>query len=390
MKEKPIKIAAIIPSAFCFGLQHFSIALLAELKHKVKVHFLVTLWNNGEFINLLNKNNFSYSLSWLGMFSRKLDGYNLRMSLHALVKLPVLYYDFIKLLRQQKPDVLLFANHHELILFLPVLAFTKIPVVCHMHDPSPAIAFQKRTFRWYGKSVRLFIAISEDVKKRLMDLGCNEKKIAVVHNGIAIPELYPATQQPSLFAKQFGWPADTFVVGITGQMTATKGHEDLLDAFAIARQQNSRLRLVIGGKKLEPLYAVLQHKIHEMGLQNFIGFSGWIDKVETFYQNIDLFILASRHDEGYGLVVAEAMAHGKPVVITNSGGAAEIVQEGLNGFIVPKLSPDILAQRIVTLSQNPDLCTRMGENARTRIKTDFDVEISANNFLISIDTALKK
>jgi len=58
--------------------------------------------------------------------------------------------------------------------------------------------------------------------------------------------------------------------------------------------------------------------------------------VLDFYNSIDILILASRHDEGYGLVVAEAMACGKPVIITDSGGAAEIVVNAESGFIVKK------------------------------------------------------
>ena len=90
-----IKILAVIPSGFCFGLQHVSIDLFANSKNWIDPHFLITRWNDGDFEKLVSRHGFTYSFSWLGMFSRKLDWRNLRMSLHALSKVPRLYYDFL-------------------------------------------------------------------------------------------------------------------------------------------------------------------------------------------------------------------------------------------------------------------------------------------------------
>lgn len=145
-KTDKIKILAIIPSGFCFGLQHVTIDFFSMFPQNVQSHFLLTKFGNGDMEKMLRIKNLAYSYSWLGMFSRKLDALNIRMSLHSLIKLPKLYYDFIKLKKKFKPDVIYFANHHELILLYPVLLFNKVKVVCHMHDPAPAINFQKKTF----------------------------------------------------------------------------------------------------------------------------------------------------------------------------------------------------------------------------------------------------
>ena len=379
MSNRKLKVLVVIPSAFCFGLQHVSIDLFGAVKSSIEPHFLITRWNDGEFEKHLKRSGFEYSFSWLGMFSRKMDWVNMRMSITALIKLPKLYFDFLKLCRLKKPEILFFANHHELVLLLPVLWFIRIKVVCHMHDPSPAIPFQKRTFFWYGSQVDHFIAISRDVKKRLMDLGCQEKKISVVHNGIAMPEA-GNRQRSKRFIGQFAWPEDVCIVGITGQMTATKGHEDLVEAFSIAIQDNPKLRLVIGGKLLEPLFTSLTLMIEKKGIKPYVGFSGWVKEVGMFYEAIDIFILASRHDEGYGLVVAESMSYGKPVVITNSGGATEIVENGVNGYIVPKQNSKKMAEKMLLLSIDHSLYLNFSSKAIERIKNDFAIEIAASRF----------
>src|SRR5205085_3779166 len=120
------------------------------------------------------------------MFSRKMDRVNLKMSLHALIKLPTLYFDFIRLKKKLRPDILYFANHHELIMLYPVLLFSKTKIVCHMHDPAPAIPFQIKSFKKYGGLVNAFIAVSENVRSRTIALGCRPEKIKTIHNGIEI------------------------------------------------------------------------------------------------------------------------------------------------------------------------------------------------------------
>lgn len=370
-QQKRLKILAIVPTSFCYGLQHITLDFFGELSKDIDSHFLITRWNNGEFVKELNKKNISYSYSWLGMFSRKSDWYNLKMSLHALIKLPKLYYDTIKILLRFKPDIVYTANHHELILLYPLLIFLRKPVICHMHDPAPNIKFQKITFKFYGKLVDHFIAISNDVKERTKLLGCNENKITVIHNGIKLSASARITRG-NKFVKDYGWPEDAFIIGITGQMTATKGHEDLISAISVLSISNDNIYLIIGGKKIEPYYSELINLINELNLTNKIKFSGWQNDVIEFFNNIDLLVMPSRHDEGYGLVAAEAMACYKPVIATASGGVVEIIDNNVTGFIIPKRDSNILADKINLLVTDKGLKMNMGLAGRKRIETHFD------------------
>ncbi len=381
-----LTILATIPSGFCFGLQHITVDFFSRFPKNVKSHFLLTKFGNGELEKLLNKHNIPCSYSWLGMFSRKLDWYNLRMSLHALIKLPKLYIDFFRLQKKMDPDVLFFANHHELILLYPALLFTKRTVVCHMHDPAPAIPFQKKTFAWYGKRVNKFIAISDNVRERTIALGCDPGKIETIHNGISIP-VYSDAGRSNEFCKAAGWDDNVFIVAITGQMTATKGSMDLLHAFRILYTNNSLARLVIGGKPQEPMFKALTDKITEWGFEKLVYFPGWQPEVAGLFRNVDVFVLASRHEEGYGLVVAEAMAHKLPVVITASGGAVEIVEDSVSGYIVPKEDPVSMAEKLLLLSTDPILCRKIGEHARRRVEEHFNIEKQTaifSNFLFQV------
>ena len=383
-----LKVLATIPSGFCFGLQHVTVDFFSRFPEDIQSHFLLTKWNNGEMEKLLKKYNIPYSFSWLGMFSRKMDLVNIKMSLHALIRLPKLYIDFIRVQKKVKPDILYFANHHELILLYPLLLFTKKKVVCHMHDPSPAIPFQQKTFRKYNKVVDSYIAISENVRERTIALGCNPEKIKTIHNGIIIPQVEREARK-NTFAQQAGWNNDVFIIGITGQMTEKKGHLDLLAAFKIVAGKNPLARLVIGGKKQEPLYSILKETILKLQMEKLVFFSDWLPDINLFFQSIDVFVLASRHEEGYGLVVSEAMVNYLPVVITKSGGAVEIVEEGKSGYIVPKEDPQTMAQKLYELSADLSLCETIGQNGRERIIQHFNLKNQAEELAVFLRNLIK-
>lgn len=373
MKNKELRILAVIPTGFCYGLQIGTIEFFSRFPDEIKSHFLLTRWGNGEFEKLLNRHGIPYSYSWIGMFSRKMDWKNIRMSLLTLFKLPRLYYDFIKLIRKQNPDILFFANHHELILLYPVLRFIKKKVVCHMHDPSPAIKFQKKTFSYYGKRVDQFISITESVRQRTIALGCDPEKIKTIRMSTTIhPERNFGRKNE--FCEKAGWPQNVFIIGITGQMTLTKGVLDVVEAFKLVNERNPATRLVIGGKPIEPFYTELKQHINNWNLEHLVYFPGWLPDVTSYFHNIDVHVLASRHEEGLGLTIAEAMVASVPVVITKSGGAVELVDDGVTGFVVEKANPRQMGEKLNELSENSELYRLFARAARTRVETYFNID----------------
>jgi len=368
-----VRPLVIIPSAFCFGLQNVTLALFERISSKIPCHFLVTKWNDGEIPRRLQRLGIPFTGAWLGMFSRVLDWHNLKMTVECLFKLPSAYLVLLRLIRRFRPTCIFLANHHEAILLWPILIFVRQKVVCHMHDPPPAIPFQKMTFFLWRRAIGQFVFISHDAKMRMSKLGRLNEKDTVIWNGVAIRDLTLPRKRRDSLRHEFGWPQDCLIVGLTGQMTPTKGHEDFVEAAAIVAQSNPRARFVIGGKGSEPFFSTLKTLIRKRGLDNVVRFSGWLETVTQFFDAIDLFVLASRHDEGFGLVLAEAGERGLASVATRSGGATEIIVNHETGILVEKAKAPEMAAAVQKLLAEEQLREDMGGRARERVITFFNL-----------------
>ena len=313
------------------------------------------------------------------MFSRRLDWANLKMSFECLLKLPHAWLDFWRLYRSFNPDIVYLANHHEAILLLPVLIWIRRKVVCHMHDPPPAIAFQKISFFLWRRIVGRFVFISHSAQERLRQLGALSASDIVIYNGIDVSPLLMPRQRNDSFCRRFDWSDDCVIFGISGQISPHKGQYDFVEAAAKVLRFYPKARFVIGGRGRDEYISTLQERVRDLGLGDYVQFSGWLSSVADFYNAIDVFVLASRHEEGFGLVVAEAGERGLATIATRSGGALEIVVDRETGILVDKQSSSALAEAMLLLATNTSLRQEMGKRARDRVMKEYNLSKQADS-----------
>jgi glycosyltransferase involved in cell wall biosynthesis len=158
-------------------------------------------------------------------------------------------------------------------------------------------------------------------------------------------------------------------VGTVANLKAHKGYEHLLDAAVLVRREVPDTRFVLVGQGL--LEDELRSRAHRMGLDGNVIFTGYREDAVSLAAAFDVFAMASLH-EGLSIALIEAMALGKPSVVTNVGGLPEVVEDGVQGFVVPPADPLALAQAILTLLRDPELRRRMGEEAQCRAAA-FDI-----------------
>lgn len=213
------------------------------------------------------------------------------------------------------------------------------------------------------------IAISDWVRNFITTVeAVPEKKSRTIYYGLK--DFFPEKASDTI-REEFNISREAVVVGIIARLVAQKDHQTLIAAFAAARRENSRLVLLIAGDG--KLKSVLQQQVKTAGLEKAVVFTGYRVDTEKILEAIDIFAHPSRW-EGFGLSILEAMVMAKPVLATRVSAIPELVQDNETGFLVPAGEPDVLSQKILALTENPELRKRLGRNGRERWKKLFSAD----------------
>jgi phosphatidylinositol alpha-1,6-mannosyltransferase len=208
----------------------------------------------------------------------------------------------------------------------------------------------------------------------LDEWNLDSDRIRLLHPGVDTTRFVPAASQASIRA-QLGW-SDRSVVLTVGRLQKRKGHDQMILALsAIRRAIPDILYAIVGdGEERQPL----QDLVERTGLGDHVQFMGEPDDRELVrcYQQCDLFVLPNRQVgkdiEGFGMVLLEAQACGKPVVAGASGGTAETMRIPQTGYVVPCDTPDQLGVLVIRLLQDFELRRQMGCSAREWVVERFD------------------
>lgn len=160
---------------------------------------------------------------------------------------------------------------------------------------------------------------------------------------------------------------DVFRVIQVGAISLRKGTLDLLEAFRQAHLPGSELWFVGGGREESGLDTVIK-RMERRG----VSFLPPVPQhsLREYYNRSSVFVLASIAD-GFGMVVPQAMACGLPVIVTENVGARDLIEDGVNGFVVPIHSPHLIAERLRYLRDNPEVTKRMGQAALMTVRSGF-------------------
>ena len=173
-------------------------------------------------------------------------------------------------------------------------------------------------------------------------------------------------------------PPGRIVIASAGRIEPLKGQETLITACGVLKNAGMDVHLLLVGETVDSAYErFCRQKALEIGMADRITFAGHRDDMAVLLKGIDIFVLPSAIREAFPRAVIEAMACGKPVIVTAGGGAPEAVEEGRSGFVVPPSDPFILAERLNRLAGDPALRKTMGAAARNRAETRFGLEQNA-------------
>jgi phosphatidylinositol alpha-1,6-mannosyltransferase len=177
--------------------------------------------------------------------------------------------------------------------------------------------------------------------------------------------------------EQLGWGGRPVVLTV-GRLQKRKGHDMLIQALPAVRRRIPDVLYAIVGAGEER--AALEKLVHKQKVDRHVQFLGEVDDAGLIrcYQQCDLFTLPNRREgsdiEGFGMVLLEAQACGRPVLAGDSGGTAETMRVPQTGRIVACDRPEPLAEMLIELLRQPDELNRMGEAGRRWVVEQFDWE----------------
>lgn len=246
-----------------------------------------------------------------------------------------------------------------------------VPVVCHLRLGAPD--YLSRQYRWGLRRCAKMIANSRFTAETYIKAGLPEARISVIHNGIDTDVFTPVsdTEQAAL-AKR----ANRQVLYV-GRITPEKGIDVLIDAVALARQQDSRLSLSIVGN-VRGAHMATQDYLSDLQaratatLGDAVRFHPATPHVVECYRDADLVVMPSRWEEPFGRVLIEAMSCGVPCIGTRVGGIPEVLLSGPDRLLVVSEDVEGLARRIIDLIDWRREDPRLGERCRAHVRTLFD------------------
>lgn len=223
------------------------------------------------------------------------------------------------------------------------------------------------------------IAVSDGVAESLVSSGIETKnKISVIHNGVDAERFEKAAsdeRQRRAWREKFGLNGD-LLVAAAGELRQHKGPEDFIKASSLLAEKHKNVNFVIVGRdnSKDGKYQIsLENLAASSNMKGRIVFAGWQEEMADFYAAIDVFVSAAR-SEPFGLVIAEAMASGKPVVATATVGAKEIIETGASGLIVPIGGAAEIAAAVGALLADENLRKTLGGEAQKRVRERFSLD----------------
>ncbi len=210
--------------------------------------------------------------------------------------------------------------------------------------------------------------------------ACPRADQAIVYNAVdltAFPATLPANRR-------------TPRVGIIGNLSAVKGHDDFLRMARTLRDRGVSCEYWIVGMDIthSGYEKRLKTLADDLAVSDSVRFLGFRSDVAAVIQDLDV-VVSTSHYESFGRTLIEAMACARPVVATAVGGVPEVVEEGVTGFLVPAHAPEALTERVGRLLRDRALRERMGRAGRARAAALFSQAAHAEHITRIYDGVLR-
>lgn len=211
-------------------------------------------------------------------------------------------------------------------------------------------------------SDRIIVVSKPDIQKGMDYRIGGEDKFSLIYNGIELEKFRQPVDEKQL-RSELGLEPDSKLVGMIGRLEDQKNPLDFIRAAAEVTKSYSKVQfLMVGGG---PLQLECEQLINESNLSGKFFLLGFRDDVDRILSILTMTAMSSLW-EGLPIAFLESMSAGKPIVANNVDGACDVVRDGETGFLVTPHKPSEMAERILTLLNDEELCNKMGYVAQQR------------------------
>ena len=199
------------------------------------------------------------------------------------------------------------------------------------------------------------------------------RRFTVIYNGVDLTRVSDNAHLGRAFRERYSIPADRAVVTQVSWMIPEKGIADFLATARAVISVNDRVHFVlVGDGSYREQY---MREAAAMGLSDHVTFTGLVSDPFSagVFHAADVICQFSRWEEVFGWMIAEAMAHAKPVIATRVGGIPELISDGVNGYLVERGDSAAMSKCLLELLGDANLRMRMGSAARQVASTKFEL-----------------
>jgi len=269
------------------------------------------------------------------------------------------FREILNFIIKTKPEVIYFNTEKSFIMLFPIVFFSfKRKIIWHIRD-NIRNKIVAKVLAFFSYKI---ICNSKFILNQLE----NSKKGVIIHNGVDTDLFKPLNH---LFEKEK-------IVACISQLTPWKKIEDFIEIARITSSQSKDVKFLIVGDILNPkdirYKEYLEKLVVSYNLESKIEFTGFIDNIPEFLQQIDI-LCHTALNEPFGRVIIEAMSCEKPVIAYNSGGIKEILTDN-TGILVPENNIEVFAMELEELLNDELRKEKIGKGARIRVRENFGIE----------------
>ncbi len=345
---------------------------LIDIAKPYQNNCLVGLFNGGSFKDLLEKNQIPVQVLTNKAIQVKKES-SLTQGIASITQLAPLITKVVKIARNYD---LIYANTQKALVVGAIASFfSRRLLVFHLHDilsPEHFSQTNRRIAVYCANRASLVIANSQASKKAFIEAGGKADKVEIVYNGFD-PQTYINKESEIKQIRQQLELDDKFIVGHFSRLAPWKGQHILIEALAKCPPD---VAVILVGDALfgeQDYVKQLHQQIDALQLQNRVKFLGFRHDIPLLMAACNLVAHTSTSPEPFGRVIVEAMLSGTPVVAAASGGAVELVEPGINGFLTTPGNPQELTEVINSCIQDKQKTAAIAQTARNSASQRFHV-----------------